>query len=1072
MNSKRDISTTQIIEAFSSQYEILEEIGHGGMSTVFKAVQRNLNRTVALKVVPKNFTHDKEFVARFYREAQSAARLNHPNVVTIFDVGEMGGYPFISMEYLSGGTISELITRKGYLNEVEIKNVIIPVLSGLAYSHAQGIIHRDIKSSNIMLDHHGKPVLMDFGIAKSGEGTKLTRVGTIMGTPEYMSPEQADGNKKVNQQSDVYSIGIVIYEMATGRVPFQADTAIAALHKVIHEYPTNPGLLNKKLSKSMINSICRAMLKDPNERYKTCDEFASAILKGENKHISFMNLPRAHSTGSFAVMQDNSKSGFNFLKTAIVGVFAGIIIIAAYMLFTFLSSTVQVPELKGMHYLQAEKQIKSHGLRMKIGKVLKTNENKNGIVVKQYPPPGELKKWSRVTLDIYKKYVSIPTLTNKKYDEVDKILRAKKLKLEKVEHVFHPTVRKGLIIGLQSNETEIPEGKKVTLLVSKGTELAQVPDIEELTLQKAETKLKLAGFAVGKIKRVESKENKADIVVSYSHRLGQTPKGTRIDITISIEMVEIPNLKNVPLAKAKEKLENLNLQIGNIQKTISDINKGDVVLSTTPLKGRVRNGTKIDVTVSTEMTQLEDLSGETLVKCKSSLKQFGLKVGNIKKIESKYDQGGIVISTTPKEGRFAKGTKIDVTVSSAMVRVPVVTDQNFTSAKNVLQNLGLKVKLGKYLKTFGNNKNTIASQSVSNKRVKKGSQIILDVFKKYVNIPSINRLSETQAKSKLRNTGFKVQTTKWRFNSNIGRGLVIGIESNASNLAEGSSIVLMVSKGKNNFVNISGSTFRMGNSDANGDADELPFHLVTVNDFGMWKYEITNKEVATVYSWALLKGKIKKEGGFLVNTEGDKKNLIELNDADCKIVMTGNNISAKTGYEDKPCVEITWFGALAFCNYMSEQEELTTSYNLRNWSCDFSANGYRLPTEAEWEFAARGGVKTQNSASHKYAGSNSISEVAWYSSNASGKAHPIGTKRANNLGLYDMSGNVWEWCWDNYDTKYYKDSVRNNPRGPSSGANKVIRGGSWSSNRMDCRIVNRNSNKPIGEKDIGFRIVK
>ena len=275
------LSNTTIIEVFSTKYEILEEIGRGGMATVYKAKQKNLNRIVALKVVPKEFTHDTEFVARFQREAQSAAKLNHNNIITIHDVGEIGGYPYIAMEYLAGGDLHQKIQKEGVLSEKETKKIILPIIDALGYAHYMGIIHRDIKSSNIMLGKKGRPVLMDFGIAKSTEGTKLTKTGTIIGTPEYMSPEQASGSSDVDNRSDIYSLGIVMYEMATGRVPFLADTALGVLSRVVNDYPTNPKDLNAKLTDGLVNILLKSISKQPDDRFQSCDEFAESIKTGK-----------------------------------------------------------------------------------------------------------------------------------------------------------------------------------------------------------------------------------------------------------------------------------------------------------------------------------------------------------------------------------------------------------------------------------------------------------------------------------------------------------------------------------------------------------------------------------------------------------------------------------------------------------------------------------------------------------------------------------------------------------------------------------------------------------------------
>ena len=275
------ISGTTIQAAFANQYEIIQEVGRGGMATVYKARQNSLDRVVALKIVPKEFTHDEEFVARFKNEARETAKLSHKNIITIYDFGELMGYPFISMEYLEGGTLSQRLKEKGTLEETEIKRIMIALLDGLQHAHDHNLIHRDIKSSNIMFDGKGRPVLMDFGIARSAEGTRLTHSGTFMGTPEYSSPEQADSTRDTDHRTDIYSLGIVAYEMATGKVPFKADNPLVVLNDVINKAPTNPGLMNTKLSEGFVNSILIAIHKNPDSRYKDCNAFALAIEQGE-----------------------------------------------------------------------------------------------------------------------------------------------------------------------------------------------------------------------------------------------------------------------------------------------------------------------------------------------------------------------------------------------------------------------------------------------------------------------------------------------------------------------------------------------------------------------------------------------------------------------------------------------------------------------------------------------------------------------------------------------------------------------------------------------------------------------
>jgi len=295
LEEKEPVSSgTTIIAAFSQQYEVLEEIGRGGMAVVYKARQKSLDRIVALKVIPKEFTHDQEFVKRFKKEARDGAKLNHPNIFTVYDSGEIYGYPYMAMEYLEGGTLRQKIKEKinkgqdksdingGLFSEEEIKKILIPILEGLGYAHEQGLIHRDIKSSNIMFDKKGRPVLMDFGIAKSMEGTRLTKTGTYMGTPEYSSPEQADTQKTVDHRTDIYSMGVVAYEMATGSVPFKGDNPMAVLMDVITKQPTYVGDLATKLSSGFANAIMKALLKDLEKRYNNCEDFIKGLKEGES----------------------------------------------------------------------------------------------------------------------------------------------------------------------------------------------------------------------------------------------------------------------------------------------------------------------------------------------------------------------------------------------------------------------------------------------------------------------------------------------------------------------------------------------------------------------------------------------------------------------------------------------------------------------------------------------------------------------------------------------------------------------------------------------------------------------
>ncbi len=261
-------------------YQIVGELGRGGMAVVYKAFQPSLNRYVALKVLPDYFQHDPEFVARFKQEAQAAAQLSHPNVVVIYDVGEDAGVHYIAMEYLEGGSLSDRLEQaaaQGWAyNPQEALSVVEQVGSALDYAHSRNLVHRDIKPANILFDANGRPKVTDFGIARAGDLARLTRTGVLMGTPEYMSPEQASGGQ-VDPRSDLYALGVMAYEMLTGRVPFQSDTPHATLHAVVYEQPPAPRQVNPGLSQAVEAVLLQALAKQPEARFQRGAALAGAL---------------------------------------------------------------------------------------------------------------------------------------------------------------------------------------------------------------------------------------------------------------------------------------------------------------------------------------------------------------------------------------------------------------------------------------------------------------------------------------------------------------------------------------------------------------------------------------------------------------------------------------------------------------------------------------------------------------------------------------------------------------------------------------------------------------------------
>ncbi len=273
-------------------YQLLEQIGQGGMATIFKAYQPSMDRYVAVKILPSHFTEDETFVARFTQEARTLARLEHPHILPVHDYGEQEGITYLVMRYIEAGTLKDVIAQRGPLHLKEAARILDQVGRALGYAHNQGVVHRDIKPTNVLIDERGDAFLTDFGIAKLVAGTsQFTATGAIVGTPAYMSPEQGLG-EPADHRSDIYSLGVVLYEMATGRVPFEAETPLAVLLKHVNDPLPPPRQVKPDLAEAVERVILKAMAKLPDDRFQTVEEMVEALQKTVTGVPAEIALPR------------------------------------------------------------------------------------------------------------------------------------------------------------------------------------------------------------------------------------------------------------------------------------------------------------------------------------------------------------------------------------------------------------------------------------------------------------------------------------------------------------------------------------------------------------------------------------------------------------------------------------------------------------------------------------------------------------------------------------------------------------------------------------------------------------
>lgn len=551
-----------------NRYEIIEKIGNGGMATVYKSKDRVLNRYVAVKILRDEFTTDEEFIKRFRIEAQSAASLTHPNIVSIFDVGNEGSLYYIVMELIKGKTLKEIITEEnGPLPWKWSLNVVTQIASALETAHKNNIVHRDIKPHNIIITEDGIAKVTDFGIAKAVSNSTITAFGTTIGSVHYFSPEHARGGY-TDAKSDLYSLGVVMYEMLTGRVPFDADTPVSVALKHMQEDPIEPKELNDNIPQVVNDIIMKAMQKDVNLRYQSATEMLkdlNAALKnpddnfvhiGSNvgaatQRISTQEIAEAERKAKEANNPKNGKKPNKFIQFVKKHKALSFVIGAIILFFVAFGATMGIVEL--------------------------VNPND----------------------------VQIPDLVNKTQDEAEQIVKELKLKLVVKAEEYNENVEEGKIISqdpaYQENYT-IKEHSEISVVISKGTETVEVPDVVGKTREEAEKLLKDTGL-VADITEENDEKVEAGIVLSQDIEDGETVnKGSTVKLVVSkgsgIVNVEVPSLVGKTEQEAKNLLTEAGLKVNVVNDEDESKNDGVVLRQSRDAGTEVQEGTTITITVN------------------------------------------------------------------------------------------------------------------------------------------------------------------------------------------------------------------------------------------------------------------------------------------------------------------------------------------------------------------------------------------------------------------------------------------------------------------------------------------
>jgi len=545
------------------RYRILQRIGSGGMADVWLADDSHLQRQVALKVLHGRFAQDREFVERFRREAEAAAGLQHPNIVAVFDRGEVDGTYYIAMQYLEGRSLKQLID--GGLAPEQAAGLIRQVLEGARFAHRHGVVHRDLKPQNVIVDGEGKATVTDFGIARAGV-SEITQAGSVMGTPHYLSPEQAQGFD-VTAVSDLYSIGVMLYEALTGRVPFEGDSAVAVAMKQVSQAPQRPSSINPQVSPALDAVVMRALEKEPGQRFQSADAFIAAIdaaLKepggGAGHTASFAPLPPVVAVPEEPVAEGTTAEEADRRRRRRIW----ILIVAAVLIGLLVGfaltrdTTTEVPNVTGNQLNVAIALLQQNGFS--VGDVKRVErEAPANTVLEQDPaasPPADeaaldcafltffcSKPKVMLTVSSGPGSAKIPSTAGMPVAKAEETLEGAGFE-SRTESVHSAEVEEGLVIKSEpSGGSTATKGSEVLLTVSSGPKLAKVPVLVGSQRSLAVQQIRGRGFTPS-VEEVESGEPEGQVIRQAPSAGSQLPPRSTVTIVVSKgeEQATAPNV--------------------------------------------------------------------------------------------------------------------------------------------------------------------------------------------------------------------------------------------------------------------------------------------------------------------------------------------------------------------------------------------------------------------------------------------------------------------------------------------------------------------------------------------------
>jgi eukaryotic-like serine/threonine-protein kinase len=548
-----------------SRYRIVNRLGSGGMADVYLAEDVHLGRQVALKVLHRRFTQDEEFVERFRREASAAAGLQHPNVVGVYDRGRHDGTYYIAMEHLSGRTLKDILATEAPLAQERVIDLGSQILAAAGFAHRHGVIHRDFKPHNVIVDGAGHAKVTDFGIARAG-ASEMTETGSIMGTAQYLSPEQAQGHA-VTAASDLYSIGVMLYEMLAGRLPFEGDSAVSLALKHLSEPPPPISSFRPDVHPALESVVMAALAKEPERRWQSAEDFAQGLAAagaqleaGEGvgqDTAAFVPVPlpvpvdphveETEPAPVLAPVEEPERERKRRWPWFTIGLLTLLLVaFLAYLAISALTATEtrEVPRVQGQQLLEARERLERAGFEVEETRV--RSEAPVDQVLDQDPDAGEeVEEGSVVLLEVSNGpgVVRVPTVRGLPQAEAIEELQDRGLKAT-VDRRSSETVREGIAMRtVPEAGEEVERGERVQLFVSSGPELVSAPEVVGLSRDSAESRIEDSGL-VPAVQEQESEEPEGEVIAQEPVGGTQLERGETVTITVStgIEEVSVPDV--------------------------------------------------------------------------------------------------------------------------------------------------------------------------------------------------------------------------------------------------------------------------------------------------------------------------------------------------------------------------------------------------------------------------------------------------------------------------------------------------------------------------------------------------